>query len=513
MRMRQKERRTIRADKRKYTRSEDLGAAESADSAGLIGIGGGIVGDGNYVQQHGSIQTPLALFAPCKQCPVSQSPILSPSPLTSLPSPRLHCHPLESLASLLVALAAVRNHRHHPAITNGVRGLSYVASYFMYDPRQGRTTVLYDRSSRPTRSLTVPAGSVEFSAHQSYSAWMSRGAPSQSRCRDLADSCNAIQCYAWHTFAHRETGPHKRLRPAQLECRWQVPWEVRHKRMGCRTAEHNSLIGGLRLRRKKLGRFLPHSKSEAHVDSLPHSVPRGKIPLPLSAPPTLRDDRSRVQKFTRIANSKVCIVNEDNLRAFSPFTPQPGSDWPKTVRSEFSLVTRKILSFHKVEEPDFIDVSKDLNNTTLGLYSFRILIDCGCTAQKVAQIGGLDPGPRPLVTAGKANRKRLLASTISKVAAPAKRRRISTENDERRKCGYFCGDRDSQSESEGASLVHSFLHTECNGYKWDVGLEERQSFEQEKVKNQNLLGTSHLSCRGTIFRAVVENDKVGTGSV
>ncbi|KAJ7678310.1 hypothetical protein DFH06DRAFT_1121798 [Mycena polygramma] len=42
MRMRQKERRTIRTDKRKYTRSEDLGAAESA---GLIGIGGGIVGD------------------------------------------------------------------------------------------------------------------------------------------------------------------------------------------------------------------------------------------------------------------------------------------------------------------------------------------------------------------------------------------------------------------------------------------------------------------------------------
>ncbi|KAJ7602212.1 hypothetical protein DFH06DRAFT_1153022 [Mycena polygramma] len=45
MRMRQLERRTIRTDKRKYTLSEDLGAAESADSAGLIGIGGGIVGD------------------------------------------------------------------------------------------------------------------------------------------------------------------------------------------------------------------------------------------------------------------------------------------------------------------------------------------------------------------------------------------------------------------------------------------------------------------------------------
>ncbi|KAJ7648800.1 hypothetical protein DFH06DRAFT_1423563 [Mycena polygramma] len=45
MRMRQKERRTIRTDKRKYTHSEDLGAAESADSAGLIGIGGGIVGN------------------------------------------------------------------------------------------------------------------------------------------------------------------------------------------------------------------------------------------------------------------------------------------------------------------------------------------------------------------------------------------------------------------------------------------------------------------------------------
>ncbi|KAJ7604789.1 hypothetical protein DFH06DRAFT_1150848 [Mycena polygramma] len=46
MRMRQKERWTIRTDKRKYTHSEDLGAADSADSAGLIGIGGGIVGDG-----------------------------------------------------------------------------------------------------------------------------------------------------------------------------------------------------------------------------------------------------------------------------------------------------------------------------------------------------------------------------------------------------------------------------------------------------------------------------------
>ncbi|KAJ7662763.1 hypothetical protein DFH06DRAFT_1325113 [Mycena polygramma] len=58
--------------------------------------------------------------------------------------------------SVCLALAAVRNHRHHPAITNG---LSYVASYFMYAPRQGGTTVFYDRSSRPTRSLTVPAGS------------------------------------------------------------------------------------------------------------------------------------------------------------------------------------------------------------------------------------------------------------------------------------------------------------------------------------------------------------------
>ncbi|KAJ7601664.1 hypothetical protein DFH06DRAFT_1153683 [Mycena polygramma] len=137
-----------------------------------------------------------------------------------------------------------------------------------------------------------------------------------------------------------------------------------------------------------------------------------------------------VQKFTRIANSKFCIVNEDNLRAFLPFTVQPGSDWPKTGCSEFSLVTCKILSFHKVKEPDFIDVSKDLNNTTLGLYSFRILVDCGWTAQKVVQMDGLDPGPRPLITAGKANRKRPLASTIAKVAAPAKRRRISTENNE-----------------------------------------------------------------------------------
>jgi hypothetical protein len=70
-----------------------------------------------------------------------------------------------------------------------------------------------------------------------------------------------------------------------------------------------------------------------------------------------------------------------------------------------------------------------MNSTTLGLYSFRVFVDCVYSLEKVAQSGGLPRGSRPLVSAGRSNRKRPLAADIAKTEQPAKRQMISREKE------------------------------------------------------------------------------------
>ncbi|KAJ7682324.1 hypothetical protein DFH06DRAFT_1119592 [Mycena polygramma] len=89
----------------------------------------------------------------------------------------------------------------------------------------------------------------------------------------VVDSYDAIQ-RASHFFCHM----HLDGRPVRTN-NFDVRRQVRHKRRRCRTAEDNSLIGGLRLRRKT-------QSSGLRAASAQH----GNQPLACERPPPRRDD-------------------------------------------------------------------------------------------------------------------------------------------------------------------------------------------------------------------------------
>jgi hypothetical protein len=75
------------------------------------------------------------------------------------------------------------------------------------------------------------------------------------------------------------------------------------------------------------------------------------------------------------------------------------------------------------------DVSEDVNSTTLGLYSFRIFVDCAWTTQKVDQAGGFPSGRHPLLGAGQSNHKRPLAKDIANIGAKRKQTLIPIQQE------------------------------------------------------------------------------------
>ncbi|KAJ7867372.1 hypothetical protein B0H14DRAFT_3132901 [Mycena olivaceomarginata] len=66
------------------------------------------------------------------------------------------------------------------------------------------------------------------------------------------------------------------------------------------------------------------------------------------------------------------LITIRKIKCYTPFTAQPGPMWKQG-------------SCERV----IVDVKDEVNNTTLGLYSFRVFVDCVWSAQKIA----LEPGP------------------------------------------------------------------------------------------------------------------------
>ncbi|KAJ7877069.1 hypothetical protein B0H14DRAFT_3130263 [Mycena olivaceomarginata] len=153
----------------------------------------------------------------------------------------------------------------------------------------------------------------------------------------------------------------------------------------------------------ELGLFLPNAIIQ----------PNGCAELPDGASPkssvkaTLRADRD--QKFIKAPNFLITI---GKIRCDTPFTAQPGPMWKQG-------------SCERV----IVDVKDEVNNTTLGLYSFRVFVDCVWSAQKIA----LEPGPllvgrRKVLTSNQSVRKRPRADKIAKTSAP-KRRKVEVVED------------------------------------------------------------------------------------
>ncbi|KAJ7159319.1 hypothetical protein C8R43DRAFT_1234061 [Mycena crocata] len=151
-----------------------------------------------------------------------------------------------------------------------------------------------------------------------------------------------------------------------------------------------------------LGLFQPNAEIQPDGRAI---VPAGSAPCEPSVEARFRADRN--QATVQVPNICVSIQGgRKSLNAYSPFTAKPGSGWKMASRS---MVTS--------------DVRDDVNETTLGLYSFRIFVDCAWTAQKVAKtMEGLPRGPRPTVHAGRSNRKRPLAADIARSAAPKRKK-------------------------------------------------------------------------------------------
>ncbi|KAJ7444374.1 hypothetical protein B0H11DRAFT_2089641, partial [Mycena galericulata] len=149
------------------------------------------------------------------------------------------------------------------------------------------------------------------------------------------------------------------------------------------------------------GLFLPKAIIQANGRAI---VPANAIPTPPSVRTTLRADRP--QATVKVPNFALTWRSGKGKQAtYSPFTAKPHAEWQKS--------TRETLGF---------DVREDVNNTTLGLYSFRILVDCVWSAKFVAKAGVVPLGRRPTIKSGKSNSKRPRAEDIVKTGAPKKRR-------------------------------------------------------------------------------------------
>ncbi|KAJ7831609.1 hypothetical protein B0H14DRAFT_3463944 [Mycena olivaceomarginata] len=183
---------------------------------------------------------------------------------------------------------------------------------------------------------------------------------------------------------------------------------------------HHRYLNGIWSYRRSTIRFDAARLKRAHELNLfqPNAIiqPDGRavgvVPAVPSVIPTLRTG-SREQKWTGVPNYLITIQGEGGagLKTYSQFTAQPASDW------------------HQAHYDTVSDVKYGVNSTTLGLYSFRVFVDCGYSQEKVAQSGGLPRGSRLLVSAGKSNRKRPLAADIAKTERPAKRQMISHDKE------------------------------------------------------------------------------------
>ncbi|KAJ6628119.1 hypothetical protein B0H10DRAFT_1940673 [Mycena sp. CBHHK59/15] len=129
-------------------------------------------------------------------------------------------------------------------------------------------------------------------------------------------------------------------------------------------------------------------------------VPAGNIPVEPTVRETFRMDR--VQQWVEVPN---IVFSTKDYNTYSPFSAVIPKDWVKAGHAWVGSY-----------------VCEDVNLTTLGLYSFRIFVDCGWTAQKLKAAKMTIPtGRRPVLAAGKGNCKRPLANQIARSAAPKKR--------------------------------------------------------------------------------------------
>ncbi|KAJ7089611.1 hypothetical protein C8R44DRAFT_751354 [Mycena epipterygia] len=164
----------------------------------------------------------------------------------------------------------------------------------------------------------------------------------------------------------------------------------------------------------ELGLFLPNAIIQ----------PNGSAELPGGASPktsvkaTLCADRN--QKFIKAPNFLITI---GKIKCYTPFAAQPGPTWKQGVHCLLSVVGLNAI-------PDTIFwQSYEVNNTTLGLYSFRVFVDCVWSVQKIA----LEPGPllvgrRKVLTSNQSIHKLPHADKIAKTSAP-KRRKVEVVED------------------------------------------------------------------------------------
>ncbi|KAJ7458455.1 hypothetical protein FB451DRAFT_1182654 [Mycena latifolia] len=134
---------------------------------------------------------------------------------------------------------------------------------------------------------------------------------------------------------------------------------------------------------------------------------RAQVPDGASAVPTvcttMCSDRPG-QKSIRVNNfAFTWYKGKTKYTTYSPFTAMPDEGWQTATR-----------------ETAGADVREDVNKTMLGLYSFRVFVDCVWLAQKVGDTVPL--GRCPVLSAGTSIRKRPRIEDIAKTAAPKKRR-------------------------------------------------------------------------------------------
>ncbi|KAJ7135085.1 hypothetical protein C8R46DRAFT_1325842 [Mycena filopes] len=159
-----------------------------------------------------------------------------------------------------------------------------------------------------------------------------------------------------------------------------------------------------------LGLFIPNTVIQPKGRAV---VPAGVIP---AAPTfkTLANFRvDRAQASAQAPNYMIKVpLGSETVTLYSPFTAKAGEHWASGCRE---LVVS--------------DVREEVGTTTLGLYSFRVFVDCVYSLKTVAASGGLPSGPRKVTTVDGGSRKRPTRAAIEK-AGNSKKRKVSAEESE-----------------------------------------------------------------------------------
>ncbi|KAJ7686309.1 hypothetical protein B0H17DRAFT_1181243 [Mycena rosella] len=180
--------------------------------------------------------------------------------------------------------------------------------------------------------------------------------------------------------------------------------------------------------------FIDYDKSRTDL-----GLPRSRLPH-VSGPSPIRMNTSGHKKvLSKVSGYKHVIKSNGHaeLPSNTSCTPSVKTCLRTDLRQTSVKILNLAITFPGISRPPIsftpfkpasqqlatvgADVREEVNKTPLGLYRFRILVNCAYSVKYIAK-GKLPAGPHPVLSFGQSNRKQPLTAEIARTGAPKKKR-------------------------------------------------------------------------------------------